>query len=111
MKVPMACGAQGHQVVRIMGSPLYLGNDVMDLQESGVGATGPLAAMPVPLQDLTPDRRGDGRAAALARLMDDGVFLQARQLRGRKGNRPALGLDFRLLEGRALVHVDLDGWA
>lgn len=107
--MPVASGTHSHEVSWIMRTPKRLRNPVMDFEESRIGTPGSLASMPVALQNFSSYPWRNGRAAALSRLVDDGILLEACHLAGGKGHRAALGRDFRLTTGWALVHVDLDG--
>ena len=111
MHQSMASSAQSDQIVLPVFPSLAYRSKVMNLQETGVCATRPLATMAVPIQNFSTRFRWDRGVSSTARPGDDRVALEALHLCRADRFFPRAGLDRGLPTIGALMNVDLEVWA
>lgn len=109
MRHLVATAAEGDEVFLLVAAALAAGDDVVDFHESGVGASGCLAAMPVTGQDPPAGGRRDGALVGLALFGDVGVAGKFFEFRRSDFRFTAAGGDVGFTTFRAVVGVDLGG--
>jgi len=109
MPQPVAGSAKGHQVFRLIGSPLLSRHDVMDFQEPGPPAARGLATVLVPCQHFPAHAWRDGCCVPASVFTDRGIAAHSFGLGPAQLALARVGLDGHSARFWVFVNVDLDG--